>query len=486
MSASSALSALVAPVSTGTPSAAPDSQADVTAFSARMAKALISDRYDAAPARLPPPPAVRQKPESQPLEAASPNPAMGPALDQTKPEPPAERSDVADRPPSQEARPVDDKDVEATPQAQQTQTATTQNPTLAKTSSSDGDTDIQRAPISPAASIAANDTDAQVEGQAQIQTAAKVASEAMAEALKAVGAPLDQVQVSGALAAVRPAQVVAAETAAALAGIEDAEAPAKPTQEAPADAASPQTATGAGRTLHPDRSAHPIPAIAPEAANDAVSRTDAPTLADAQAAATPSANPAAPAATADGPALPTAAAQPDAAPTVHAATTEVAHQTAATGRDLSLSTLSHATVETTAHLAAQIARRLEGRSTRFDMVLTPEDLGRVDVSLEIGSDGQLAARLAFDNPAAAAELRGRADELRRQLQDAGFQVAGDALDFSQRDPSAGGGGFARQQQRAALFDGGARLASEADAVSLPAPGAWTTLSQTPDRVDLKV
>ncbi|TFW13170.1 flagellar hook-length control protein FliK [Brevundimonas intermedia] len=121
------------------------------------------------------------------------------------------------------------------------------------------------------------------------------------------------------------------------------------------------------------------------------------------------------------------------------------------------------------------------------MVLTPEDLGRVDVSLEIGKDGQLSARLAFDNPAAAADLKGRADELRRQLQDAGFQVAGDALDFSQRDPSAGNGGaFDRQQQRNALFAGGTRLAAQADTPIIPAPGAWINHSQTPDRVDLKV
>ncbi|MCK6104606.1 flagellar hook-length control protein FliK [Brevundimonas sp. EYE_349] len=151
-----------------------------------------------------------------------------------------------------------------------------------------------------------------------------------------------------------------------------------------------------------------------------------------------------------------------------------------------LSTLSRATVETTAHLAAQIARKLDGRSTRFDMVLTPEDLGRVDVSLEIGKDGQLSARLAFDNPAAAADLRGRADELRRQLEAAGFQMAEDALDFSQRDPSAGGGAFERQQQRNALFAGGGRLAVQADMPILPGPGAWTNHSLTPDRVDLKV
>lgn len=163
-----------------------------------------------------------------------------------------------------------------------------------------------------------------------------------------------------------------------------------------------------------------------------------------------------------------------------------AQQAAVSSHAQGLPTLSRATVETTAQLAAQMARKLEGRSTRFDMVLTPEDLGRVDVSLEIGKDGQLSARLAFDNPAAAADLKGRADELRRQLQDAGFQVAGDALDFSQRDPSTGGGAFERQQQRNALFAGGSRLAAQADMPIVPAPGAWINHSLTPDRVDLKV
>ena len=158
----------------------------------------------------------------------------------------------------------------------------------------------------------------------------------------------------------------------------------------------------------------------------------------------------------------------------------------ATARDQSYSMLSRATVETTAHLAANIIRKLEGRSTRFDMVLTPEDLGRVDVSLEIDSDGKLAARLAFDNPAAAADLRARADELRRQLQDAGFQVASDSLDFSQRDPSSGGGAFERQQQRNALFAGGSRLAAQADLAAASPVGAWTNHSLTPDRVDVRV
>lgn len=178
-------------------------------------------------------------------------------------------------------------------------------------------------------------------------------------------------------------------------------------------------------------------------------------------------------------------AQPDLAPAQPLLDAQTAAPTA--HRDLGLSQLSRATVETTAQLAAQIIRKLEGRSTRFDMALTPEGLGRVDVSLEIDSDGRLAARLAFDNPAAATDMRARADELRRQLQDAGFQLTQDSLEFSDRNPSSsfgGGGAFDRAPDRRA-FAGAARLAAEAD-TALPAPGAWASLSQTRDRVDLKV
>ncbi|QYF88254.1 flagellar hook-length control protein FliK [Brevundimonas sp. PAMC22021] len=154
-----------------------------------------------------------------------------------------------------------------------------------------------------------------------------------------------------------------------------------------------------------------------------------------------------------------------------------------------MSTLSQTTIETATRIAAQIAARLEGRSTRFDMVLTPEDLGRVEVSLEIDETGQLAARLAFDNPAAATDLRGRADELRRQLQDAGFQVAGDGLDFSHREDARGGengGGLFDRRGRSSLFSGASRLAAEADIAAAPPPGAWINLSLARERVDLKV
>ena len=320
----------------------------------------------------------------------------------------------------------------------------------------------------------------------------------IAQAMTAAQIPTAQVQISVA-AASKPALAVSADITAAVVVAElSAKSETAAASDQPAEAASSDTPSQTLPT--PTQAAPPLKPLRHELAQQTSNAATTPVSAETTDAKTTVAE-TKPLADASSPALsakPTATTDTVAAPaplavsaaqttSAGAADTQAIQQAVAPDRDLGLSTLSRATVETTAQLAAQIARRLDSRSTRFDMVLTPEDLGRVDVSLEIGKDGQLSARLAFDNPAAAADLKGRADELRRQLQDAGFQVAGDALDFSQRDPSAGNGGaFDRQQQRNALFAGGSRLAAQADTPIFPAPGAWINHSQTPERVDLKV
>ncbi|MBL8770780.1 MAG: flagellar hook-length control protein FliK [Phenylobacterium sp.] len=88
--------------------------------------------------------------------------------------------------------------------------------------------------------------------------------------------------------------------------------------------------------------------------------------------------------------------------------------------------------ETVANLAAQIVRKLEERATRFDLELDPAGLGRVDVRLEIGANGKLTASMLFDNPQAANELRARAAELQRVLEQAGFDLSG-GLSFDVAD-----------------------------------------------------
>lgn len=80
--------------------------------------------------------------------------------------------------------------------------------------------------------------------------------------------------------------------------------------------------------------------------------------------------------------------------------------------------------ETVATLAAQIIKKLEGQSTRFDVELNPAGLGKVDVRIDIGAHGRISAAMMFDNPAAAADLRARATELQRMLEQAGFDMSG--------------------------------------------------------------
>lgn len=127
-----------------------------------------------------------------------------------------------------------------------------------------------------------------------------------------------------------------------------------------------------------------------------------------------------------------------------------------------------------AQVSAQIIRRLELRTTRFDMELNPVELGRVDVRLDIDAEGRLAARLAFDNPAAALELRGRVDDLRRELQQAGFQLADDAFSFTDRGGSDRGGEFESEAARRAHARSTA-AAEQADAASQPVLRTLTRL-----------
>jgi len=92
--------------------------------------------------------------------------------------------------------------------------------------------------------------------------------------------------------------------------------------------------------------------------------------------------------------------------------------------------------ETVAQLSADILKKLDAQTTRFDVALTPEGLGKVDVRIEIGRNGALTAHMQFDTVQAAAELRGKAGELRNALSQAGFTVADNALRF---DVSSQGG-----------------------------------------------
>src|SRR5690606_28201112 len=95
--------------------------------------------------------------------------------------------------------------------------------------------------------------------------------------------------------------------------------------------------------------------------------------------------------------------------------------------------------ETVAALSAEIVKKADAKTTRFDVALTPDGLGKVDVRIEIARDGALTASMRFDTAHAAQELRSKASELRQALADAGFNVADNALSFDVSSQNSGQG-----------------------------------------------
>ena len=128
--------------------------------------------------------------------------------------------------------------------------------------------------------------------------------------------------------------------------------------------------------------------------------------------------------------------------------------------------------ETVARLAADIAQKLEGKTTRFDLQLDPLGLGKVDVSIEINADGRLTASLSFDSSQTAADLRGRAGELRQALEAAGFDLAEGGLSFDMNNPGGSGGREARESLAAwssRAFDTARSGLEQAEALAVRSP-----------------
>jgi flagellar hook-length control protein FliK len=109
--------------------------------------------------------------------------------------------------------------------------------------------------------------------------------------------------------------------------------------------------------------------------------------------------------------------------------------------------------ETVANLAAQILKKLDGRSTRFDIELTPLGLGRVDVRVDIGAHGRVTAAMSFDNPQAAADLKSRAGDLQRALEQAGFDLSGGITFDVAGDQGRSGHGQGGRDEPGATFRG---------------------------------
>jgi hypothetical protein len=141
--------------------------------------------------------------------------------------------------------------------------------------------------------------------------------------------------------------------------------------------------------------------------------------------------------------------------------------------------------ETVAHLASQIVKKLEGRQTRFEIQLDPVGLGSVQVKMEINAQGELSAHMNFERADTAADLKSRAQELQRALEQAGFDLSRGSLSFEhgqrERGQNHADGRPAHSQGRA--FADALRTAEAAD---LPPGGPIRLQARARMGVDVRI
>lgn len=136
-----------------------------------------------------------------------------------------------------------------------------------------------------------------------------------------------------------------------------------------------------------------------------------------------------------------------------------------------------------AQVVVQVTKAVSEGSERITIKLSPADLGRIDVRLDIGTDGKIQAVFAADKPQTVEMLQRDARELERALQDAGLRADSGSLSFNLRG---------EQQQRDgdnSSFAGGRPGSGDVDALAeVPAAAAqiYSNTSAGNGRLDIHV
>jgi flagellar hook-length control protein FliK len=81
------------------------------------------------------------------------------------------------------------------------------------------------------------------------------------------------------------------------------------------------------------------------------------------------------------------------------------------------------------NLAVQIARRFEQGMSSFEISLSPAELGKLDISMQVSDDGRVHAVLRAERPETLELLKQDARALETQLRQAGLDVGSNALSF---------------------------------------------------------
>lgn len=270
---------------------------------------------------------------------------------------------------------------------------------------------------------------------AQVAAVAEAAT-ADAKAEEASAVPVD------------PSAVMAGLMAGLTAPPAAATAEAKPEAPPPADAAPPTPAEAAALEKAGKAAARGA---------DVLAETP-PGLKEAEAAPEPAiaAEPAAPEAKSEKQAeTPSPAALAGAAPTQLQQAVAPAAHTAAASRSRPVPLEPEA-------LGLAISRHAAEGEDVFDISLTPDELGRIDVRLHIGEDGRVTAHIQADRPETLSLLQRDRSELARALGQQGMNADQSNLQFSLRDGQTGqqgqgqdnGHGQTRRQRSRGQASGG--------------------------------
>lgn len=135
-----------------------------------------------------------------------------------------------------------------------------------------------------------------------------------------------------------------------------------------------------------------------------------------------------------------------------------------------------------AELGTAIAVKAAGGAKSFEIRLDPAELGRVEVRLDVGSDGKADATITVHRPETLALLLSDSQNLERTLRDAGLDVSNSSLNFSLKgDGRQGDGGGASGALKRNLSDS-VLARSEAANASI----ASQSLASPNARLDIRV
>jgi flagellar hook-length control protein FliK len=99
----------------------------------------------------------------------------------------------------------------------------------------------------------------------------------------------------------------------------------------------------------------------------------------------------------------------------------------------------------TDQVAVQIKKAAKDGIERISMQLRPEELGRVDVRMEIGQDGKITAQIAVERAQTLELLQKDQKALEKALQEAGFNADSSSLSFSLKEQ--GGDAYREQAEQ---------------------------------------